>query len=134
MVALADGPDEVGVEDEEVQPLLGRNLVDHAFAPQIAQQERNIGGIRIRFGNWSHSSGKRQAYVSCQNASHCGERVCFRFRTVDGFGSVQECCVYLHAWLVNGEGKPTHEAHTFVEPTPEQIAASELLWEEGRGG
>ena len=89
--------------------------------------EFQIGDVKISFDNWSHSSGKRRAYVRCRNEDHHVERWCGRYRTIDGFSCVRECAAHLHAWLVYGEDRPTHDRHKFFFPTDAQVAASRAL-------
>ena len=61
--AIADGSDQ-----EEALPIVpAAALIARPVAPVIAMSEKTIGDIVAKFDNWSHSSGKRRAYVVCKN-------------------------------------------------------------------
>ena len=124
----ADGlEDDVDLgDDDAARVLLAANAAPVALAanPAALLAERVIGGVSIKFDNWSHSSGKRRGYATCTNAEHCGERGCFRYRTLSGFQDVKQACAFLHAWAVHGRDRPSHDDHKFFEPSARQVAAS----------
>ena len=90
----------------------------------VSEQERVIDGISIKLDYWSHTSGKRRAYVTCNNQAHCTERGCYRYATLDGFADLKGCFAHLHAWAHYGHNRPLHLAHKFFQPTPAQVASS----------
>ena len=131
--AIADGSDQ-----EEVLPIVpAAALIARPVAPVIAMSEKTIGDIVVKFDNWSHSSGKRRAYVVCKNTDHeiiiaaedgtLKTRGCFKYRTLDGFSSIKTCCAYLHAWHTCGQGHVDQPAHILFEPSAAQVSASDLL-------
>ena len=81
LVALGDDAALEGSEAEEEArfPRPRRALVALAALPDVNSMD--IGEFQVKLDNFSHSSGKRRAYISCKNCNHNEERGCFRYRS-----------------------------------------------------
>ena len=55
-------------------------------------------------------------------------RGCFKYKTIEGYGGLLATSVFLHAWATHGRSCVSHDTHKYVEPLPEQLEASQLLF------
>ena len=101
-------------------------LPDLAGLPDVTEKEDvvskipGLGTLRIHFDNWSHKSGNRRVYTTCQRHDNCR-----KWRFIHDFASDDDAVSWLLAWqadVVLFTKKWDNENHREHVPSKEQIA------------